>query len=347
MRKRQLLIIAACGLIPSLGAPLLSQEAAPLPKVQVEPPLPALPPPPVLDAKAYPQCREGHQKADGTYDKVVAINKCLTNIDRYYESVLLPFRRAMITHQDEVSALYTNQVGGKPRFSAKSQQDFYKRIRQEHADSDTNGVYLSAYRAAEARYQGDRTYLRDRYCFNTGCDGYPTPGTATAALPPPPVAETKAKSDDAEPKAQKTVTSKPAAKRCKTARAGGNLVGGLIGGFGGRAAGLKNAGSLIASQFVGVLAGEIACQLNEKEQKKASEATVAVTKQETVGAVANWQSPTREGVSGSSTVTAVAAQPNGRKCLTITDVVIVDGEETQVSKQMCRKSNGEGYAILA
>lgn len=347
MRKHQLLMIMACACALGANARLLSQEAPaspdPAPR-PATPSLPTLPPPPVLDATRYPDCREDHQKAEGVYNKVVAINACLNSLDRHYETILLPHKRAMITHQEVISALYTDQVGGKDSISAANQQDFYKRMRREHADADTNGIHLAPYRDAEARYQQDRTYLRDRYCFNTGCDGYAAPSPA-----PPVVAtavEEKPQPKDKKAKPAKTAASTPAAKRCKTARAGGNLVGGLLGGLGGRAAGLKNAGSLIASQFVGVLAGEIACQLTEKEQKQAEAATVAVVKQESVGAVSTWQSPTREGVSGSSTVTAVAAQPNGRKCLTITDVVIVDGEETQVSKQMCRKSNGEGYSIL-
>ncbi len=74
---------------------------------------------------------------------------------------------------------------------------------------------------------------------------------------------------------------------------------------------------------------------------------LAVVEQEKVGAVANWQSPTRGGVSGSSTVTALNTEPNGRKCLTITDVAIIDGEETRVSKQMCRGSGDAKYAIMA
>lgn len=344
MKRAQLFV--AITLLASAAAPLLSQETATPSVARGEPALPALPPVPKLTSEGYPECREDHQKQDSVYDKVVAINQCLTTLDRYYEGTLLPFRRAMIVHQERISQLYTDQVGGNDRFSAKNQQAFYATMRKEHADSDTNGIHLAAYRAAESRYQQDRTYLRDRYCFNTGCDGYSAP-TAVAAVPASkPAAEPKASASKDKAKPKSAAKGKPGDKGCKTARKGGNLVGGLIGGFGGRAAGLKNAGSLIASSFVGVLAGEIACQLNEKEQKKAAEATIAVTKEEKVGAVSAWQSPTREGVSGSSTVTAIAAQPNGRKCLTITDVVIVDGEETQVSKQMCRKSNGEGYTVL-
>ena len=125
------------------------------------------------------------------------------------------------------------------------------------------------------------------------------------------------------------------------------LLGGIFGGVVGSAAGLDKIGTLIASAAGAVLVGEIACKLSQEEQEKAAEATIAVVEQEKVGAVAEWQSPTRGGVSGSSTVTALNTEPNGRKCLTITDVAIIDGEETRVSKQMCRGAGESKYAIMA
>jgi hypothetical protein len=43
----------------------------------------------------------------------------------------------------------------------------------------------------------------------------------------------------------------------------------------------------------------------------------------------------------------INTEPNGRKCLTITDVAIIDGEETRISKQMCRAAGESKYAITA
>ena len=115
----------------------------------------------------------------------------------------------------------------------------------------------------------------------------------------------------------------------------------------GSAVGLKGVGTLVSGLVGAVLVAEIACQLDEKEQKVAAEATVAVTKKEEVGATAQWTSPTREGVAGSSTITALNTEPNGSKCLSITDIAIVEGEETRVSKRMCRAKPGEPYSIMA
>ena len=106
-------------------------------------------------------------------------------------------------------------------------------------------------------------------------------------------------------------------------------------------------GTLIAGGLGGVIGAEIACQLDEKEQEKAAEATLAIVEKEEVGAVATWQSPTRADVSGSSTITALTAEPDGRKCLNITDVAIIDGEETRIAKQMCRGAGEKNYTLMA
>jgi hypothetical protein len=45
-------------------------------------------------------------------------------------------------------------------------------------------------------------------------------------------------------------------------------------------------------------------------------------------------SDTRARVSGSSVVTA---RDRGGACVTVTDIVIIDGEETRAPKRMCRR----------
>jgi hypothetical protein len=88
--------------------------------------------------------------------------------------------------------------------------------------------------------------------------------------------------------------------------------------------------------------------LDCREQQKAAQATEQVTTQaETRGAGSTvaWRSDSRPGVSGTSTVTAVDAPgAGGRRCMTVTDVVIVDGEETTVPKRMCRTPPSARYA---
>ena len=76
-------------------------------------------------------------------------------------------------------------------------------------------------------------------------------------------------------------------------------------------------------------------------------AEVADTLTEQIGTTSEWTSQTRPGVSGSSTATAKTLTADGTSCMTITDVVIVDGEESRISKQMCRNPGETRYIIVA
>lgn len=304
-----------------------------------EPPLPALPPTPVLDTTSYPECREDFQKIAAPFDKAEDTNRCTLLLDQYYAGVLTPFRQEMIDHQNALSALYNDQVGGQMKYSQASRDQFYKDMMQEHADSDPDGSNLADYRTSEARYQEDRAYLQDRFCFNTGCGGYPVP-TYVA------VEEEETKSASSSDK-KKSAKKSSGSQKCKKSRKRGGFLGGVLGGVVGDAAGLGTIGTIISSGVGAVLVGEIACKLTDKEQKVAADATVAVTEKEEVGATAEWKSPTRSGVSGSSTVTALNTEPSGRRCMNITDVAIIDGEETRVAKQMCRGPGESRYTVMA
>ena len=68
---------------------------------------------------------------------------------------------------------------------------------------------------------------------------------------------------------------------------------------------------------------------------------------EEVGATSSWTSETRENVSGSSTIASINQEGGGRKCMTVNDFIIVDGEETQVSKRMCKGPGDARYTLAA
>jgi surface antigen len=347
LRQHAALIVIGAVLLSSgaaaalQGAPGEGNKAY-VPPVVAEPPLPALPTRPTLDTGSYPGCREDYRKTKEPFDQAAAINRCTVAIDKYYSQTMLPYRQAMIIYQDALSALYSTQVGANKRYSADTQYRFFQTVMAEHAASNPEGENLVAYRGMEAQYQTDRAYLADRFCFNTGCNGYPAPAAVATVAAPENADKPKQKGDETK----RADGANPDAK-CKRARKRGGALGGLIGGVAGSAAGLKGIGTAVSGLFGAVLVAEIACQLDEKEQKVAAEATVAVTKKEEVGATAKWTSPTREGVAGSSTITALNTEPNGSRCLSITDIAIVEGEETRVAKRMCRQKPGEPYSIMA
>lgn len=108
------------------------------------------------------------------------------------------------------------------------------------------------------------------------------------------------------------------------------------------------------SEFSDQITAAIACRLDPDEQRQAADATIAATRGTgedggaQVGASAAWTSETREGVSGRSTVTGRQADPGeGLDCIFVTDVIIVEGEETRADKRMCRRPPSPRYSIRA
>ena len=141
----------------------------------------------------------------------------------------------------------------------------------------------------------------------------------------------------------------------KSRSAGSRIAGGILGSLAGSAAG--RAGGLLTyvpvAEFTDQITAAIACQLDPEEQKQAADATLEATRGDEsgeveVGAMAAWTSETREDVSGTSTVVARNDEDDdGLQCLTVTDVIIVEGEETRADKRMCRQPPAVRYAIAA
>lgn len=92
------------------------------------------------------------------------------------------------------------------------------------------------------------------------------------------------------------------------------------------------------------LTDSFACALDAAEQTRAANATnKAVSGQ--LGKPVTWVSDTRPGVTGSSTATGETRLADGTTCRSITDIVIVNGEETRVQKQLCRPPGASGYSL--
>ena len=121
----------------------------------------------------------------------------------------------------------------------------------------------------------------------------------------------------------------------------GGIAGSALGGFGAPAA-----VGLLALPVGSLLTEAIIRKLDCKEQVKAATATDTAVRGG-VGTTSSWESDTRPGVKGSSTVRDQRASADGGSCMLITDVVIVDGEETTVDKKMCRKPGGGNYVLAA
>jgi len=159
---------------------------------------------------------------------------------------------------------------------------------------------------------------------------------APVALPPPALAADEAQSRTGENCEQQ------GERRRRRGRGIGGALGGIAGGFIG-----GPVGTVTSVLPVGSMLGEaIASLLDCREQQQAASATeqsVERAERGGPGATTSWQSETRANVSGSSTVTAVEANAGDGQCMTVTDIVIIDGEETRAPKRMCRRPPTNRY----
>ena len=129
---------------------------------------------------------------------------------------------------------------------------------------------------------------------------------------------------------------------------GRNILGNVLNDAVGDAASKAGVYSYVPiSEVSGTLTDAIACKLDPAEQVQAAAATEEVTRGEAVGATSNWTSATRPEVSGSSTIAARNDLSDGTRCMNITDIVIVEGEETRVSKKMCKEPGASRYVLAA
>jgi hypothetical protein len=126
-----------------------------------------------------------------------------------------------------------------------------------------------------------------------------------------------------------------------------SMFGSILGSVGGTVLGSMggNVGAVasLAMPAASYLGEELLKMLDCKEQQQAAKATDEAIRGG-VGTEVAWKSETRANVSGKSKVTGQEQLADGGNCLTVTDVVIVDGEETTVPKKMCRGRGASGYA---
>ena len=132
------------------------------------------------------------------------------------------------------------------------------------------------------------------------------------------------------------------AKKAKRSLFGG-MLSSVAGGLLGQAGGVGATVASVALPAGTLLTEELLKMLDCKEQQQAAKATDEAMRGG-VGTEVSWKSETRPNVSGRSKVTSQEKLADGGQCLTVTDVVIVDGEETTVPKKMCRAKGASAFA---
>lgn len=144
-------------------------------------------------------------------------------------------------------------------------------------------------------------------------------------------------------------------RESKPRGAGPQVLGSVLGQMAGRTAARAGLYSWVpVAGLTDQLTAAIACKLDPEEQKQAATATLDATRGEgaaaevAVGTSAAWTSSTRENVSGTSTVVARNdVDTGGLQCILVSDVIIVQGEETRADKRMCRRPPAARYALVA
>lgn len=144
--------------------------------------------------------------------------------------------------------------------------------------------------------------------------------------------------------AQNRAAQPDAQGRCQnqeTRRRRGSLIGGIAGRALGRA-GVPSSVAGVAIPTERILSEAVTALLDCREREQAVAATNEAVRGG-VGTTSTWQSETRPSVSGSSTVTGQTVGANGGHCLTVSDLIIVEGQETRVPKTMCRQPPSNRY----
>ena len=124
---------------------------------------------------------------------------------------------------------------------------------------------------------------------------------------------------------------------CQQRNEGRHRMGGMLGGIARGALGrIGGVAGDVVLPMGSMLGDAIMRMLDCQEQQKAANATEEAVRGG-VGTTATWRSETRQNVNGSSTVTAADNSAADGECVTVTDIVIVDGQETRAPKRMCRR----------
>ena len=223
-----------------------------------------------------------------------------------YEAAQAQYQRDLARNQEEV------------RRAQAAQADYERRMARRQARID----------ARNARHHGSDTNPP----AETAVQVAPTPAPEAAPPAAAPVAVASGECRDQRRRAR------------GRGRAIGGVLGGVAGGVLGRGSAVQRLATVALAAPVGALIGDaIASRLDCHEQRQAAAATEQVVERG-VGATQTWTSETRPNVTGSSTVTAAAAPlDNGNPCVTVTDIIIVDGQETRAPKRMCRRPPTNRY----
>lgn len=250
---------------------------------------------------ALGQAGQPDEKAET--DRLNAEQKARTEqYDREQAAAQARAREAQQRYEAEVRAVEASRV------------EYEANVARHNAELERNARDQADYQRRLEAYRAGREGREDLRDSNAAAN-VPAPGTAAAP------ATASARTD--------------CQRQNRRNRRAGRVIGGLVGAVAGGVAG-DHVGGLVGLPIGALIGDVIARQLNCDEQDQAAAATEQAV-EGGVGTTVEWTSETRENVTGSSTVLATERGPDGNECMTVTDIIIVDGEETRAPKRMCRR----------
>jgi surface antigen len=214
------------------------------------------------------------------------------------------------------------------------------RLRYEEAQRQHQADLVRYQHDLERAQRAQRRYERRRARYDAR---HPDRRAEPEPAPLPPETTAPAAPAESVQAAPAAVSSEQCQRQNRRNRGRGRVVGGILGGVAGAALGrgstVRRLATIALAAPVGALIGDAISRLLDcREQEQAAHATEQAVERGVVGTTTTWSSETRPNVTGSSTVTAAATPlADGNPCVTVTDIVIVEGEETRAPKTMCRR----------
>jgi surface antigen len=244
--------------------------------------------------------------------------------------------------QDAAQQAYQQQL----RETEEARRRYEAAQAQYQRDLARNQEQVRRAQAAQADYDRRMARRQARHGAGNGRDAAPS-GTDASASGLTAARDAPAEAAAPAAPAQTAAVSEQCQDQRQRARRRGRVIGGIVGGVAGGVLGqgstVRRLATVALAAPVGALIGDaIARHLDCHEQLQAAAATERVVERG-VGATETWSSETRPNVTGSSTVTASLPADDGQPCVTVTDIIIVDGEETRAPKRMCRRPPTNRY----
>lgn len=127
--------------------------------------IPTLPPGPVLNKSAYPNCKDDYIKSTNNGDRFLSAQDCIRQLERYNKFILIPFPLAVQDYSDELNIIEANfrKTSGSADDKKTLASNVNSNLAQYKSIDATNrfgSAYTDYYITLQA-YKDDEEKMRD------------------------------------------------------------------------------------------------------------------------------------------------------------------------------------------